>query len=292
MPDPSTRASEQLKSGPSIGLALGAGGANGLAHLLMLEVFDELGIRPARIAGSSVGAFFGAVYAAGWDARQIRELLLEVIPANSENGEVDFLDMRILNLLESIEPAWSRGGLVSGARILKKLLGNVDSENLEDLGIPTQIVATDHWSREQVVYDRGPLRKLLHASMAVPGTFEPVQYEDRVLVDGGLSNPVPFDLLLESTDITVAVDVIGVRKPVDGPIPGALETLFHAMQILRENIMVRQLELGRPDIYVKPDIVNIRMLDVLKMDTILKQAQPAKDQLKAELERAIEQFGH
>jgi len=276
-----------MKDRPRIGLALGAGGAKGFAHVAMLEVFDELNLRPAALAGSSAGAFFAVLYAAGWDAARIRALLFDVVPAGGKGNHNGFIDTRLLRLMETIEPALGRGGLISGASILRTLLDRVEVERLEDLAIPVKVVACDYWTREPVVYDRGPVQEILHASMAAPGAFAPVRYGGRVLVDGGLANPLPYDLIADDVDLTVAIDVIGRRQPSGNDTPGLLDSLFHSIQILRANLVAQKFALRPPDIYIRPDLVNIRMLDVVKIERILEQAQDAKHDLKQQLNVCI-----
>lgn len=148
------------------------------------------------------------------------------------------------------------------------------------LEIPLQIVATDFWERRQVVFSGGELAPAIAASIAIPGYFTPVSYRGQVLVDGGLVNPVPYDLLLDDCDTTIAVDVIGEREPQSEDIkPSYFETTFNAFQILQATVNREKLLRQPPQIYIKPDIKNIRVLEFYKFEEIFRQARSAKTKL-------------
>jgi len=151
-------------------------------------------------------------------------------------------------------------------------------------------VATDFWAREPVVLDRGELIPALKASMAVPGVFPPVEIEGRLLVDGGMVNPIPYDLLPQDCDITIAVDVAGRRTPSSDETPSMVDLVFNAFQIAARSIVQEKLSRVKPDIYVEPDIEDIRLLEFYKAAQVFRQAQPAKEQFKRELELKLARF--
>jgi NTE family protein len=93
------------------------------------------------------------------------------------------------------------------------LIKQIQVERIEQLPIPVRIVAADFWRREAVVFDEGDIRTAIKASVSLPGIFSPVQFEDRILVDGGAVNPVPFDLLDSDCEITIAINVLGEKQP-------------------------------------------------------------------------------
>ncbi|MGD8407868.1 MAG: patatin-like phospholipase family protein, partial [Thiohalophilus sp.] len=196
-----------------IGLALGGGGAKGLAHIPMLEVFDELGIRPYRIAGTSIGSVMGSLYASGLSGADIRQIIDNLTVSEDENWLDTLFSENVLEWLHFFEPSMGKGGLIESDALLDYLMGLIKARDFRQLEIPLSIVATDFWSREQVVFDSGDIATALKASIAVPGLFNPVPYKDTVLVDGGLVNPVPYDLLLDDCDVVVAIDVLGSRTP-------------------------------------------------------------------------------
>jgi NTE family protein len=147
------------------------------------------------------------------------------------------------------------------------------------------VVATDFWDREAVVYDSGPLLSAIQGSMALPGLFTPVRRDGRVLIDGGAVNPVPYDVLPQSCQTTVAVDVSGKRSPKEDL--SFLDTIFNTFQIMQHSIVREKYTDYPPDITITPDIVDVRALDFHKADAIFEQARPAKDKLKQELETLL-----
>ena len=268
-----------------IGLALGAGGANGLAHIAMLEVFDELGIRPRIIAGSSIGAVFGALYASGKSAGEIRAIVDELVVRKHDTWKDVFLNKNIFQWVEFLDPEFGKGGFISGDAFLAFLYEHIQVKSFEDLTIPLAVVATDFWEREEVVYDSGDLLSAIQGSMALPGLFTPVRRSGRVLIDGGAVNPVPYDILSQACDVTVAVDVSGQRSPKKDL--SFLDAFFNTFQIMQHSIVAGKIALLPPDIMVRPDIVDIRTLEFHKLDAIFEQARPARDRLKRELEQRL-----
>ena len=149
------------------------------------------------------------------------------------------------------------------------------------------VVAADFWNREQIVFETGDLRTAVHASMAIPGIFNPVVIDQQVLVDGGVVNPVPYDLVLNDCDITIAIDVMGNRTESADLIPSFSESIFNTFQIMQKSILRQKVAAHPPDIYIAPDIVDIQMLEFYKAEEVFKQAQSAGDQLKTELEKLL-----
>lgn len=177
-----------------IGYALGGGAARGLAHIGVLKVLEEHGIHPDFIAGTSMGALVGALYAGGYTAGDIERL------ARS-------LDWRKMLLLTDIQPP--SGGFIMGNRVmdlLKSILGDLSFSQLK---IPYACVAVDIISGEEIVLREGSLLDSVHASFAIPGIFKPVLIKERFLVDGGLRNVVPVSVCREmGADYIIAVNVI------------------------------------------------------------------------------------
>jgi NTE family protein len=272
----------EMEKKQSIGLALGAGGANGLAHIIMLEVFDELGLVPDAIAGCSIGSIMGALYASGKSAQEIKAIVDELVVRKDDTWKDVFLRKDLLQWIEFLDPEIGRGGFISGDAFLAFLYEHIQVDSFEDLAIPLYVVATDFWQREEVVYDFGPLLSAIQGSMALPGLFTPVRRDGRILIDGGAVNPVPYDTLLESCQVTVAVDVTGLRSPKKDF--SFLDTVFNTFQIMQHSIVREKYAKHRPDIVITPDIVDVRALDFHRADIIFEQAGPARDKLKRELE--------
>jgi len=267
--------------GPGIGLALGSGGASGLAHIAMLEVFDEQGIRPAHISGSSIGAVIGGLYAAGLSGKEIRALFSEF------DGEgVDFLSKfndSGLSFRELFNTAFGEGGTMDQSGLIEYLAEQVDARGFDELQVPLSIVATDFWTGEAVVIESGDIFDAMEASMAVPGLFKPVKRGDQLLVDGGLANPLPFDVLMDRHDIVIAVDVTGERQPGDED-ADMTDILFKTFEIMQQSIIRQMRTHHQPDLYLKPDTGDIQLLHFNRLSKILKMAGPAADELQEFLE--------
>lgn len=273
--------SRPADEGPAIGLALGSGGASGLAHIAMLEVFDEQGIRPAHISGSSIGAVIGGLYAAGLSGNEIRALF-----SRFDGEGMDFLGKfndSGLSLGDLFNAAFGEGGTMDQGGLIDYLAEQVEVRDFTELQVPLSIVATDFWTGETVVIETGDIFDAMEASMAVPGLFKPVKRGDQLLVDGGLANPLPFDLLVGHHDIVVAVDVTGERQPGDEDVE-TTDILFKTFEIMQQSI-VRQMQTHhQPDLYLKPDSDDIQLLHFNRLSEILEMAEPAADELRDFLE--------
>lgn len=273
------------KADVRIGLALGGGGARGLAHVVVLEALDELGIRPYRIAGTSIGAVIGALYASGHSGREVRRLVSQLIVEDKDTLSEILFRKHTLKWLEFFDLELGGGGLIDSDGFIRYLGEVLGRGQFGELDIPLQVVAADLWSGEPVVFDRGPLLPAIKASIAIPGIFEPVEHNGRYLVDGGTVNPLPFDLL-RGCDLTIAVDVTGELSSPDGA-PSYTETLFHSFHNMEKHILELKLRERRPDIYLRPEIRDIRVLEFYRADEIYRQAEAAKAALKRELARRV-----
>ena len=276
---------------PSVALALGGGGARGLAHILMLEVFDELGIKPTIIAGTSIGALYGAAYASGLSAKQIRAYTEEIL-----GRRLDLIRQLFASRSEPVQRLLRvvpvRSSLLNSATLLDLLYPDQVAKDFSELSIPLKVVATDLASQEAVVLDSGPLRPAVAASIAIPVLFSPVILDGRMMVDGGLANPLPFDLIDGAADITVAIDVNAKTAKADiGPRPTAVEVIVQSIQILQKSITRERLRYRRPDIVIQVAVDQFAVLEFTKPREILEAAQPAKDILRRELLRALSSGG-
>jgi len=270
-----------------VGIALGGGGAKGLSHILMLEIIDEFGIKPYKIAGTSIGAIAGVLYASGLSGKAIKETIEQMSLSEKDSFSDAFTKKDVFKWLQFIDIGWNDGGLLRADTFLDHLMEAVKVTRFEELTIPLSVVAADFWRRNQVVFDDGDLRTAVHASMAIPGIFNPVVVDNTVLVDGGVVNPVPYDLVLDDCDITIAIDVMGNRTESKDLIPSFSESIFNTFQIMQKSILRQKLSTHPPDIYITPDIVDIQMLEFYKAEEIFEQAQPAGDRLRKELEKAL-----
>lgn len=268
---------------PSIGLALGSGGAGGLAHIAMLSVFEDLDIRPDGVAGTSIGAIIGVLHAAGLRAGEIEALFREF------GGSA--LDPLSGLAGDDAAPGWSdllmfdleNGGFVDAGRFLDFIAERFAARDFAELEIPLQIVATDYWSGESHVFREGDLLTAVKASMAVPGLFAPVRFGDRLLIDGGTSNPLPVDLL-RNYDVVVAIDVTGVRNQSGDDVPAITDLLFKAFDIMQQSIIRSKMEANAPDIYIKPELVGVRLLHFDRVVEIMRGVEDDAAVLRDRLE--------
>ena len=264
-----------------VGLALGGGGAKGLAHIPVLEALDEMGVPVAAIAGTSIGAIVGALYASGHSGSDIRAEVEELSGGrarsnNSDHGPTGWLEFLQIEL--------DAGGVLRADRFLSSLVRHIGVDRFDGLPVPLATVAADFWRRDEVVFTEGPLEPAIRASMALPGIFRPVVDGDRVLIDGGAVNPVPYDRLPVDCDLVVAVDVMGERRPNGDPVPGLLDSVFNTYQIMQRSILRQKMAQNPPGILVQPPLIDIRVLEFWKSEEIFRQAEPAKVQFKRDLE--------
>jgi NTE family protein len=268
----------------SVGLALGAGGARGIAHVVVLETLDELGVRPALIAGASIGAVAGACHAAGMSGAELRAWLLE-----RTADRVGLMRGLVAARAPGLGDIFTRGGnpmLVDPERLARIFLPEAVPETFEALHIPLVTVATDFYIQTQHLSEAGPLRSALAASMAIPGLFRPVEIGGRVLIDGGMTNPLPFDLLAGRVETVIAVDVNGAPREGDragGRVPRPLDALVASFQIMAEAITLEKAARVPPDVLLRPAVSRFLVLDFLKAPAILEAAAPLRDQLKRAL---------
>lgn len=165
---------------PRLGLALGSGAARGLAHIGVLKVLEEAKVPIFGVAGTSIGAFIGALYAAGVPVQRMEEVACE-------------LDWRKLARL--FNPTLPTSGLVDGRKLVDFMAELLPVHNFEALPLPLAVTATDIETGEALIIRKGNLLEALRAALAFPGIFPPVRFGDRFLVDGGLCNPVPADVV-------------------------------------------------------------------------------------------------
>lgn len=269
-----------------IGLTLGGGGAKGFAHIPVLEVFDELGVKPACITGTSIGSIVGALYASGLSAKEIAEISIvqqstSLLDALKNNDLGEMLQMIDLDF------GLKSQGLIKGERFLEYLYGALAVKTFEELPIPFKCVATDFWRYDSVVFDSGNLATAVRASMAIPYVFSPVIQDGHVLVDGGLSNNVPMDLLDDDCDLRIAINIRGERSTPKDKVPNVFEAIFHTYEVMQESTTRTKLETNPVDIYLRPPIVDINVMDFHRAEEIYKQGLKAKDDFKKQLEALL-----
>lgn len=257
---------------PRVGLVLSGGGSRGVAHIGVLKALEELRVPIDYIAGTSMGAIVGGLYASGMSPEEIeallahadwRYLLSDAPPRESRSFRDKERDAR---LNQNLQIGISRGGdlqlpvgFISGQKLLTKLreltLPVRAVKDFDRLPIPFRAVATDLATGEKVVLDSGRLAEAMRASMAVPGVFTPYQIGHRSLVDGGLSSNLPIETVRGmGADIVIAVDVRPELKPAE-ELGSALAVTNQMLDILIQRETLAQIRtLGAGDVYLRLDL--------------------------------------
>ncbi len=282
---PAAEPVEPVRSEPRVAVAFGGGGARGLAHIHVIETLNEMGITPAAISGSSIGAIMGAAMASGMSGAEIRDHTLAFVgrPA-SALGRI--WKARPPTVKAAMEGGW-RLGQFNIERITRAFLPEGVAETFEELVIPTRIIVTDYYDHCELVCDSGDLRSAIAASAAIPAVFQPVKRGDRLLIDGGIFNPVPFDHLTGLADIIVGVDVVGLPSGEPGTMPSTMDLMFGASQLMMQSIIDMKRKAHPPHIFLRPDVHQYRVLDFLKVKEILAGSAGIREQLKRDLDAAF-----
>ncbi|MGV2102476.1 patatin-like phospholipase family protein [Rhizobium sp. 21-4511-3d] len=271
---------------PTVAVAFGGGGARGLAHIHVIETLDELGIRPVAISGSSIGAIMGAGMAAGMTGEAIREHALMTV------GNKTAVVSRIWGLRpQTVRDAVAKGiriGQFNLERILKAFLPADLPDRFEDLLVPMQVITTDYYGQSEVIIDHGQLFPALAASSSIPAVFMPVRMNDRVMIDGGISNPVPYECLMDVADIVIGIDVVGAPEGDGTHIPNRMESIFGSGQLMMQTAITLKLKIQPPHIFLRPTVGRTGVMDFLKAREVLAMSAGVKDDLKRELDRQFE----
>jgi NTE family protein len=287
---------------PKVGLVLSGGGAKGLAHIGVLKVIEEAGVRIDYIGGTSMGAIVGALYSAGYTAHQMDSIFQEVnfniliqdeLPRSAKtfyekrDSEKYAITLPFDNFNISFPSALSRGQNVYNL-ISKLTLHLNDKQDFSDLPIPFFAVATDIETGEEVILDSGHLPQAISASAAIPSLFSPVMVDSRLLTDGGVVNNYPVrELRNRGAEIIIGVDVqdtlVGREE---------LRSVFEILtQINNFNTIADMKEkAAATDIFIKPDISSFSVMSFDKGEDIIKSGEvAARDQLSSFKELAAKQ---
>ena len=218
---------------PTIALVLGSGGARGYAHIGVIEILEQRGIKPDFIVGTSAGSIVGSIYASGKTAQELREIAL--------NLQVN--DVRDFNI--GIQ------GFFDGAKVENYVNKQVNNHSLEQLSIPMYVVATELKNGHQVVFNQGNTGQAVRASISIPSMFVPAKIDGKDYVDGGLVSPVPVNVAKElGADIVIAVDILAQPKHTE---------TSNVWGMFNQNINIMQnkiaySELKNADIVIQPNL--------------------------------------
>ena len=268
-------------------LALGGGGARGLAHIVVAEALDEMGVKPAAIAGTSIGAIIGAGYAAGMSGRDMRRYAIALA-----HNRADVMRRMMRARAGKLRDIFG-GGLGDATRLdaellCEQFLPETLPEEFSGLDIPLTVVASDLYRRAEVVFSDAPLRRALAASIALPTIMRPVLHEGQILVDGGATNPLPFEHLRGRADVIMAVEISGPVTDVAREVPNALECLYATVIVMTYSIINEKLRHGAPDLLLQPNVGTFRALGFLQASAILRASDSVKDEVKRKLSRLLD----
>ncbi len=304
---------------PRIGLALGSGSARGWAHFGVIQALDELGVPVHCVAGTSIGALVGAMFASGTISS-----VIDLIPTLDWRRIASFFDV-----------VFPRSGLIDGKRLSDFIRQYVHETHIEDLPIPFSAIATDLATGQEVVLNRGDVLEAVRASMSFPGILTPVRSNHMILVDGGMVNPVPVTTVRQmGAEIVIAVDLnhdivekkgygarsqplYATRRRLSWPrrlgerwkrltflndrlaamdlpeifrkkrrenrreLPSIFEVLFSSISIMETQITQSSLKAHPPDLLLQPKLGHIRLLEF----------QHAREGIAAGYEEAMEKVG-
>jgi NTE family protein len=290
---------QELPERPKIGIAFSGGGAKGCAHIGVLKVLEEMRIPVDFIAGTSMGSIVGGLYATGMDPEELTDAILTVDWADAlrdKPGRKDLVFRRKdddLRYIPDLEFGLGRGGLKypTGLRSGQKLNGLLEKFTLpvrtvtdfDDLPTPFRAVATEIATGEMVVLDHGSLAKALRASMAIPTVFTPIEIDGRLLVDGGVTNNVPVDVVRAmGADVVIAIDIGAQFADEEAVGKSFLSILGQTNRMITRGNMIARL--AQADIVIAPDIAGIGTLEFEKGHEIIErgvtQARAQADELR------------
>lgn len=267
---------------PKIGLVLSGGGAKGIAHIGVLRVLEEAGIRPDYITGTSIGSVMGGLYAIGYSVEEMEELAIELDWNYYFNDELKRTDLPIEERYNSDRYQLKLGlengsiqlpkGFIQGQKIgllLSKLTFPAHGiHDFDQFKIPFRCVATDAETGDPVVLKSGQLAKAMRASMSLPSVFEPMELDDKLLIDGGVVRNLPvIEAIDMGADIVIAVDITSPLYDKEGLV-SLVQVLEQTSSYKLSESVALQKQLA--DVVISPNINGIGTLDFDKGDTLLQ----------------------
>ncbi|WP_026479429.1 patatin-like phospholipase family protein [Ahrensia sp. 13_GOM-1096m] len=284
MKKPSDKATPSTTD-PTIAVAFGGGGARGYAHIHIIEVLDEMGIKPVAVSGASIGAIMGAAVASGISGKEIREYSLE-LASNRTGALTRYVKARPSGFKNMFNSEFSIGQL-DARTMLKAFLPEQIKKTFAELEMPLSVSATDYYGFKETVYTDGDLIDAVAASASIPAVFRPVQINGRYMVDGGIYNPVPFDHLIGRADVVIGIDVVGTPIGDATKAPKAIDSIYGASQLMMQSILSHKLAMSPPDIFLRPNISKYRVQDFFKAQNIIDDSIGVRDELKRSLDAAM-----
>lgn len=266
VPPASTTVAQAKK--PRLGLALGGGAARGFAHVGVIQILEESGIKPDLVVGTSAGSVVAAFYASGKTGAQLQQV------ADSME-EAAFTDWTL--------PIFSRG-VLRGEALGRYVSAQVGGRTIESLPMPLGIVATDLNSGEGVLFQRGDVGTAVRASSSVPSVFQPVKISGHEYVDGGLVSPVPVRYAKQmGADVVLAVDISSA--PEGNAADGSLQILLQTFAIMSKSI--NSFELRGADVVVRPALNGVKSGDFGARQRSINAGRAAMQQALPQLRKLL-----
>ncbi len=260
-----------------VGLVLSGGGARGFAHIGIIKILDELKVKPVCISGCSMGAIIGALYCLGHSGKEI---------------EKKIKDLTIRDILNA-----SFGHKGDGSKIESYLNTLFENKNFEDLKIPLYVNAVDLESGEEIIFYKGNLAKAIRASVAIPGIFKPAIVNNRFLVDGGVKNNIPLQVLLDKKLDKILTVNAGPNKTANSileavsvgknnrKLPHLSKILMKSLLLMQSNEHMINYSRQKSDLFIIPDLSAYTLIDFMKTKTIIKIGEEEARNQKKEIEK-------
>lgn len=265
VPPPVQAAPKKL---PKVGLVLGGGAARGFAHIGVIQVLEEAGVRPSLVVGTSAGSLVAAFYASGKTGAQLQQVAETM-------EEATFADWTL--------PIFSRG-MLRGEALARYVSTQVNGRLIENMPLPLGIVATDLNNGQGVLFQRGDTATAVRASSAVPALFQPVKISGREYVDGGLVSPVPVRYARQmGAELIIAVDISSA--PESNAASDTLQILLQTFSIMGKSI--NSFELREADVVVRPSLVGVGSSDFGARRRAIEAGRVAMQALLPQLRAAI-----
>lgn len=286
--DPLKKITQPLKPNKKkkIGLALGSGGAKGFAHIGVLKVLEKEGIKIDMVAGSSMGAVIGALYGVHMNTKEIEKLT------------------KGFELKKYFDIGLPRSGLIKGDKLEKYLRKILNNSKFKDLAFPLFINATDINSGQEVVFNKGDLTKAVRASISIPGLFYPVENNGRILIDGGIKDPLPVEILRKNgCDIIIAVSLVGEEddkiiydsatniKSKKAKLPNILEISTKIEEINEEELIYSRRCGKKANLTIKPIVSSKDFFNFKKQKELINAGEEAAQKKIKKIKRLAKKIG-
>lgn len=256
-----------------IGLALGSGGARGVAHVGVIKALEEEGIKPDYITGCSMGSVVGGCYAAGMSVEEMYETFMQIKP-------FDIIDVN-LSLRHSV---------LKGNKMYDMLIQKIGKVRFEELIIPFQCVASDMLSNKLITLKEGELATAVRASSSIPLVFSPVKYKDKLLVDGGVLCRIPVEQVRDmGADVVIAVDVLDNTRAAADKVSGFLGTMLRVYDMIDNNRTdyFKQVIKDDKTLWIVPEMKGMSQYKIKGLENAYKEGYELTKQLMPQIKALI-----